>query len=345
MSEIKVELRNRMLENGAERPCGAWNPENLHWLLQRSDLKMKDLAEATGIKESSLKMYQSGYSRPGLEAIIKIADYFRVPVDFLIGRCTEGENGEIFEHFSEYFCDLRDAAYDVYLLNKYEKDDTQRTKYVSTWPFNLVENVYRIEGKNECIEFEMDGLEAAIRTLMPREIEAIRLRYEQEMTLQDCGNECGVSPERFRQILAKAVRKLRHPSRLRLIQYGNLGMEKKKELAEKEAELSKRELALDEREERLRKREEDAGVPAEPQEEKPERTGLDREIEEFDFSVRSYNCLKRAMCRTMRDVAKVAEEGELLKIRNLGRRSAEEVLWVLRDKFGLDYRDKYDFAA
>ena len=47
-------------------------------------------------------------------------------------------------------------------------------------------------------------------------------------------------------------------------------------------------------------------------------------IEELDLSVRSYNCLKRAGINTVEELTKKNEE-EMMKVRNLGRKSLEEV--------------------
>lgn len=60
---------------------------------------------------------------------------------------------------------------------------------------------------------------------------------------------------------------------------------------------------------------------------------LDRTIEELDLSVRSYNCLKRAEINTVSDVVAMTEP-ELMKVRNLGRKSLDEVKAKL-DELGL----------
>ncbi|NQN51503.1 DNA-directed RNA polymerase subunit alpha [Streptococcus suis] len=60
---------------------------------------------------------------------------------------------------------------------------------------------------------------------------------------------------------------------------------------------------------------------------------LDRTIEELDLSVRSYNCLKRAGINTVFDLTEKTEP-EMMKVRNLGRKSLEEVKVKLAD-FGL----------
>lgn len=57
---------------------------------------------------------------------------------------------------------------------------------------------------------------------------------------------------------------------------------------------------------------------------------LDRTIEELDLSVRSYNCLKRAGINTVFDLTEKSEP-EMMKVRNLGRKSLEEVKVKLAD--------------
>ena len=57
---------------------------------------------------------------------------------------------------------------------------------------------------------------------------------------------------------------------------------------------------------------------------------LERTIEELDLSVRSYNCLKRAGINTVYDLTEKSE-AEMMKVRNLGRKSLEEVKVKLTD--------------
>lgn len=57
---------------------------------------------------------------------------------------------------------------------------------------------------------------------------------------------------------------------------------------------------------------------------------LEMSIEELDLSVRSYNCLKRAGINTVQELANKSEQ-EMIKVRNLGRKSLEEVQKKLED--------------
>ena len=65
---------------------------------------------------------------------------------------------------------------------------------------------------------------------------------------------------------------------------------------------------------------------------------LEMTIEELDLSVRSFNCLKRAGINTVEDLINKTEE-EMMKVRNLGKKSLDEVINKLHS-FGLDLRSE-----
>lgn len=67
---------------------------------------------------------------------------------------------------------------------------------------------------------------------------------------------------------------------------------------------------------------------------------MEMSIEELDLSVRSYNCLKRAGINTVEELIQ-RNEGDMMKVRNLGRKSLEEVLKKLHE-LGLSLRESDD---
>ena len=64
---------------------------------------------------------------------------------------------------------------------------------------------------------------------------------------------------------------------------------------------------------------------------------LEMPIEDMDLSVRSYNCLKRANINTIEDLTKKSKD-DMLKVRNLGQKSLEEVIFKL-ESYGLSLRN------
>ena len=73
-------------------------------------------------------------------------------------------------------------------------------------------------------------------------------------------------------------------------------------------------------------------------EEDPITKTLETPIEELDLSVRAYNCLKRAAIHNLSDLTSMSET-EMMKIRNLGKKSLKEVIDKIKD-MGLKFRDE-----
>ena len=72
--------------------------------------------------------------------------------------------------------------------------------------------------------------------------------------------------------------------------------------------------------------------------EDPKVKALETTIEDLDFSVRAYNCLKRAGIHTLQDLVN-RSENDMMKIRNLGKKSLKEVLDKIKD-MGLSLHDE-----
>ena len=80
-------------------------------------------------------------------------------------------------------------------------------------------------------------------------------------------------------------------------------------------------------------------VMVEKEESKKEKV-LEMSIEELELSVRSYNCLKRANISTVEDLISKSET-EMMKVRNLGKKSFDEVTAKLHS-LGLDFAQEED---
>lgn len=58
-------------------------------LREDMDLRQVDVAQATGIDQKTLSNYETGKTNPDSFAIIKLADFFNVSADYLLGRTTQ----------------------------------------------------------------------------------------------------------------------------------------------------------------------------------------------------------------------------------------------------------------
>ena len=63
--------------------------EKLRYLRKKQNYSMKKLGEIIGVSESTISLYENGHRQPDFNTLIKLADYFNVTVDYLIGRENE----------------------------------------------------------------------------------------------------------------------------------------------------------------------------------------------------------------------------------------------------------------
>lgn len=216
---------------------------------------------------------------------------------------------------------------------------------LAVWPYNMLEYAeilpakYKYGSQKEYTEVEdyyplsdeqLDGLEKALSSLSEKEEKALRLYFSNDtITLNDVAREFGVARDTARQTIVRAIRKLRHPSRKRLILYGekfaklNVYATQLEDLKKKVEEY---ELFLMEHQETITKIYEEEMLNG-TRNKIPE----DISVNDLDLSVRSYNCLKRAQCATLHDVIRLYEKGSLMDVRNLGKRSYEEIVSILKE--------------
>lgn len=171
--------------------------------------------------------------------------------------------------------------------------------------------------------------------LTERESMVIQLRFKYGLTLTDVAKEYGdVTRERIRQVEAKAIRKLNHPTRRRWLIHGVTGMIESAEVA------AASQAVTNELKSTINEISKISFNLAELVGKKPIETSMDKfnqeqilglEIDELDLSVRSYNCLTRAGIKTLGDITNLSSL-ELLRVRNLGKRSYDEIVKVLEDR-------------
>lgn len=314
--------------------CEAFS-DILRNLIKSTGLSLYEISKATKISYANLISYKNGRICPGMESLIKLADYFAVPIDYLIGRCSLKEAKAISEDYPSFFMELRRAPYEAYLVGR---KSFQKGKIgESPWPYNLMDDVFCEEWKDQLSDDQIAGIDAAMNELTEKERECVMSYYHDGMTLEAVAKKQRVTRERMRQIIAKAVRKLRAPHRKSLMMYGVKGTEERSALHRFRNELEQEAAALSEYEKQLTEKKVqlcDIGMNG-----MHKTADLNMDLCEMDLSVRSYNCLRRNGCSTLGDVINVVESGNLLNVRNLGRRSAEEILKNIYSLTGQRYTE------
>ena len=194
--------------------------------------------------------------------------------------------------------------------------------YLDEYPDNLLfdvlgEEVPRPKDYKGSVEYVLHT------ALTAREADAVHYRYGYGLTLDDVGARLGgVTRERARQIIAKALRKLRYPSRANILRDGLAAAEEDKRNAAVEAANVKIKASLEKalsengvedpvKGHVLASFETDIAVLTAP-------------LEALDLSNRSYNILKRAGIDTLGDIIEHTEQ-DLMRLRNCGPKSLFEI--------------------
>ena len=204
------------------------------------------------------------------------------------------------------------------------------------YPYNLLEgmlNIYHYESKfSEMLLLNYKDIVVNIDnnwyyvcdTLTPREALFITLYYRDNKTYKEIAKEYGITKERVRQIINKGLRRIAHPSRIRLLaipkeklnEYKTFNDQIDEEIAKLKRELHQ--IKID-------------GVNY------ITNTTKSTSIEELDFSTRTYNALKRAKINTLDDLISHTVE-DISRIRNLGRKSLKEIFLKLYER-GYSFKD------
>ena len=345
--------------------------KNLRELRDTSGHSIEEVAALTGISDASLKKYEAGLgNNPSVEAVAQLAMVFHVSTDYLLGV---NPGSFVMDEYREKLKDLNDETLRLYLMkirNKVVEAGESTTNDVRDlgWPYNLLTGC----GLDERLDIplskeQIDTLDDVVRTtLTPRETSVIFDYYKHDNSMLMIANENHVTPNRIRQIIAKAERKLRYPSRWKLIKYAGLEIEEFNadilEAKRKRAELIKElnDLKLDN--ELLAKAKEILSGLKEPIEVK-KATLYDMPFAIDRLSVRSYNCLCRCCLQknprvrfsymkidpddipewarsdrwavnsmddlTIGQVVYLFETGLITKIRNMGKYSIIEIADIL----------------
>ena len=187
---------------------------------------------------------------------------------------------------------------------------------LTDYPYNLI-NALEFDVANVIEHFEERLKKVIEKHLTPREEIVLTNTYVNHKTLEEIGSEYGISRERVRQILFKALRKIKVHKKY--FEIGELAYPEiyEKEQRDKYIEEIKSKWTYESAKEYI--------AEYEGTDEYKKQFLLDTPIEDLDFSVRTYNCLKRAYKNTLEDLIE-CEDVDLMKIRNLGRKSLKEII-------------------
>ena len=317
-----------------------WSGDNFEALRRESGVNLDVISEATGIPKSSLCAYTQGRVAPSLSALMSIADYFAVPLDYLVGRMPKDKAKELVEHYSQTFMELRKAPYEAYLSGRRQMKKTGGKYGEGPWPYNLLDDIFNEPWEEVLNADQKDGLCYAISTLDERTRACLYRYYCDGKTLDKVGTEHGITRERVRQIISRACAMLRKPSSAIYIKLGYEAAsecvrlnEAARRLADVERRLDAKQGALEQRQKALDRWDTALKECADEREEIT--------LNDLDLTVRAYNILRRKGARNLRDVAEILDSGKFNTFRGVGRTTLEEVVVKVSNITGKDYGEVY----
>ena len=306
--------------------------ENIRSLFEATGVSCSDICRDTGISYKTISQVMQGNSRPSLDLVLTLADYFAVPLDFVVGRHDKKTAEAIMTDYPKHFTEVRRCAYEEYLHAQRDTRILHIDGYVAPYPYSLASVIIGKPVESILTQDQLAGMDEALKTLNERTRNMILRYFRDGVTLDTLVAEYGVTRERVRQIIARGCRTLRYPALRNMVIYGKAGSQKKTELEQLHRELTEKEKSLEEWSDSLNqfKSELDNRM-------KTEIPGLDHAssiqetplrafpLEKMDLSVRSYNVLHRNDLTTLEKIVGAAKCGKLLGLRNLGKKCYEEI--------------------
>lgn len=289
---------------------------------------------------------------------LTLAEYYGTSLDYIIGNDVEPTciinyinkrtideltyKKEVYDQLASVLTDdglsvddLTDNIINLLKLSEKEINDLKNSnslipkvilekKAIKKYPYNLLAQMVGPEAvaTNLYITKEVvtDLDQLLDKYLTNVEVYILKIRYVNELKIDDIANIMDVTPERIRQIEAKALRRLRHITYSQALLQSTQILRKKHELESLESQIKTI-------------RENMGDVITHP---------AKIAIEELALPVRAFNGLKRSGIHNVQDILNSIHNLQILKIRNLGLGSINQVINILQN---LDYLEKDEYTS
>ena len=206
-------------------------------------------------------------------------------------------------------------------------------KEVLDYPSNLLKQIGITESTdidfNEVLRRFDDNFNKASEILLPREKQVLNERFKEYKTLEQIGQDLHLTRERIRQLEVRALKKLEKKQNIFLNKEQTYNLIASQEYIDMKEQMTY-EIAL----QVVREYEEKHKV---------ERELFDSEVDNLSVdyvceNVRQHHCLVRSGINTIGDLRKYSVD-DLMKIRNLGRKSLMLLLRELKNKYNIELKE------
>lgn len=182
-------------------------------LNSRCGVSGRALARGTGIPYDTIIKAVRGTILPSIESVIAIADYYAVPLDYLLARCDEETANHILNNFPECFMELRRASYEDYLEARKNvfspQADGKPGKRDIPFPYNLLALIDPKTDFGKITEDHLERLWLAWDRQKPQYAKFLEDYYARGCTLNDIAQKNGVSKQSVQFTIKRAINALR----------------------------------------------------------------------------------------------------------------------------------------
>lgn len=326
----------------------------LKYFRELHNLSIDKICRDTGVNRNTyLRLERDPIHKGTVGIFMTLAEYYGTSVDYIIGNDVEptcivnyinkrtidelNYKKDVYEQLASVLTDdgldvhdLSESIINLLNLSEKEINDMKQADSVipnvilekkakKTYPYNLLTQMFGPEGVTtdfsvtKALISDLDQL--LDKYLTEPEAYVLRLRYINELKLEDIANLREVTRERIRQIEAKALRRLRHVVYTQSLSLSKQISNKKNEIKSLESQIQKVRENMD-------------GIIPDP---------ADKPIEELPLSVREFNGLKRSGINNVHDILEAINNIKIMGIRQLGPGSINNIINVLQK---LDYLEK-----
>lgn len=195
---------------------------NLQALIDCCGLSCDTIAKVTGVSVESMYKYTAGRATFGIKNAILLADFFAVPLDYLVGRCDEETTRHIQENYGRYFMELRRAPYEAYLAGHLKYSSKLMLKEPTgelPWPYNIVSEVgadiysgAKMEVDYIITREHEEKILEIINQLEPRRRDYLLMRFRDGMTQARIAKAANLTQQCVCEAIRRGIWQLRrHP--------------------------------------------------------------------------------------------------------------------------------------
>lgn len=264
-------------------------------------LTLDDVAKKIGISAPTLQLIEQNKKENGSPAdvILKIADFYDVSIDYLVGRCSN----TTYQNITDYYQDAAEVrsriAYEKYLQAK-------KTDVLAPWPYNLFETVlhhdlYGAHIGTILADDQILALKKALDDIPSREKQILIMSFKNRQSLIEISKSLDIGVDKVRQIREGAIMRLERYDQYMIYGYNKYTqMMAAQEKARKENNLKKYNIENDD--------------------------VLNIQVTNLGLSHRACNCLLRAEIYTVKDILECSIVEGRLQVWNLGVKGTKEIL-------------------